>query len=221
MKNSKILVIVLSILLIINIVIIAIFVKKLNITVNNNDKINKKISISPENNTEKFKYEYEKLNSTSTEDDENTYNTVKINTNVSIIYISLEELNELLNSNEAIIYVGSPTCPFCRTSIQPLLEVLDKIGIKTLYYYNNNSNINKSENYDEIMNELIEKDIVRVRDNGKTSFGMPLILKIKNSNVEKAIRGVTYEFNENQSEYDDITEEQQKIVYNRYYDNLK
>lgn len=220
MKNSEKIIIVLTILLIISITTICILFSKLNMKKSNNNK-NSNILISTENSNEKFKKDYEKLNNVSTEDGENTYNTVNIDTKVSIIYISIEELNELLNSNDAIIYVGSPTCPFCRTSIQPLLEVMEKLGLSTLYYYYNDLNAKKSENYDSIMNNLIDKDIVKVRENGTTSFGMPLVLKIKDGNIDKNVRGVTYQIDENQNEYDEITEDQRKIVYDRYYENLK
>ena len=77
------------------------------------------------------------------------------------------------------------------------------------------------ENYDEIMNELVEKNIVKVRENGNKSFGMPLIIKVKDAEVVSQIRGVTYELTDGQSEHDNINDEQKKIVYDRYYDKLK
>lgn len=55
----------------------------------------------------------------------------------------------------------------------------------------------------------------------KKSFGMLLVLKVKNAEIVSTVRGSSYNLNENQSEYDILTEEQRKDVYNRYYDNLK
>ena len=45
--------------------------------------------------------------------------------------------------------------------------------------------------------------------------------KIKNGEIVSTTRGVTYSLNEGQSKNDELTEEQKKSVYDRYYEALK
>ena len=215
MKKNKIVIILLLITFMICVSVISFRLGKMN--PNQTKKV-----VNTENLEEnaKFKDEYESLNGEKV-DDENTYSTVNIYTTVSIKYINLKKLRELLDSNEAIIYIGSSTCPFCRTSIESLLKAMEDLGLNTLYYYNGGIGNKMDENYDEIMNELVEKNIVKVRENGNKSFGMPLIITVKDAEVVSQIRGVTYELTDGQSEHDNINDEQKKIVYDRYYDKLK
>lgn len=194
MKKKNILIKLLLILLIIAVIIIAFWVGKMSSNFPKASNIVKKID-----DVTKFKNEYETLNDEAT-DDGNKYSTVNINTNISIIYIDLEQLNQLLNSEEAIIYVGSPSCPFCRTSIELLLKSMEDLKLKKLYYYNGSVVNSQEENYNEIMDELVNKNIVKVRENGIKSFGKPLVINVKDSEIVSITRGVTYELEEdNQS----------------------
>lgn len=217
MKKDKILIILLSILLIISIGIIVI----LRIDLKNiKDEQDVKTDVKEFNKMIDFKNEFEKLNGEETGDG-NSYSNVNINTNVSIVYInSLEKFNELLNSDSAIIYVGSPTCAYCRNTISTLLEVMEKLELKTLYYYNGKSSTNSSEQYDEIMNEFVNKGIAKIRDNGKKSFGMPLVINVRNKEIKEIVRGVTYKLDDGQTNYDNLTDSQKELVYNRYYSAL-
>ena len=182
MKKNKIAIILLLIIFTICVFVISFWLGKMS------SNQTKKV-VNTENSEEKakFKDEYESLNGEKV-DDENTYSTVNIDTTVSIKYINLEQLRELLNSAESIIYVGSPTCPFCRTSIELLLKAMEDLGLNTLYYYNGGIGNKMDENYDEIMNELVDRNIVKVRENGNKSFGKPLIIKVKNAEIVSQIR---------------------------------
>ena len=71
------------------------------------------------------------------------------------------------------------------------------------------------------MEELASKGIVTKEDDGKMRWGSPLVLKIKNGEIVSTTRGVTYSLNEGQSKHDELTEEQKKSVYDRYYEALK
>ena len=71
------------------------------------------------------------------------------------------------------------------------------------------------------MEELASKGVVTKEDDGKMRWGIPLVLKIKNGEIVSTTRGVTYSLNEGQSKNDELTEEQKKSVYDRYYEALK
>ena len=138
------------------------------------------------------------------------YSKVTIDTNISGIYVNLEEFVKILESNEVFVYIGSPTCSFGRRSIEPILDVLGDLGVDKFYYYDGGEGQEKTEKYEELMNYMVEKKIVRERENGK-SFGMLLVLKVKNAEIVSTVRGSSYNLNENQSEYDILTENKEKM----------
>ena len=82
----------------------------------------------------RFKREYESLNDTVRESDGAKYNNVSIDKNNPIKYVTVEEAIKLLDSKKAIIYVGANWCPWCRNMIEPMLDVLKELNIKTIYY---------------------------------------------------------------------------------------
>lgn len=183
------------------------------VTVENN-------KINTETDAQKFKYEYEKLNNTKTSDGE-SYAEVNIDIDNPIIYVTLEELvNTIDSEEETYIYISSSSCPYCRATVEILLEVAKDLNIKKIYYYDGFKQEN-SEQYDNLLSKLEEKGMDFINDNEQKRWGLPLVLKTKNGNIISKIRGVSYQLNEGQSRYDSLTEEQKKLVYNRYYESLK
>ena len=166
----------------------------------------------------KFKYEYENLNGTKTPSGE-TYNTLNIDLDNSIKYVTLNELVNIIDNEDAYIYISSPSCPYCRATVETLLQITKELNIDTLYYFDAFKE-NSEENYDELMTKLQEKEIVRVNDEGKKTWGIPILLKTKDGQVVSKVRGVSYQLNDGQSRYDSLTDEQKKEVYDRYYEAL-
>lgn len=194
------------------------------IIINLNNKLNEKknttiIKSSAENDAQKFKEEYEKLNGQKSSDGE-TYNTLNIDKDNPIEYISLEELADIINAEkESYIYISSSFCPFCRVTVETLLNVAKDLNIKKIYYYDD-SKQERIEQYDNILEQLEEKGVNFINRDGEKKWGVPLVLKVKNGQVISETRGTSYELNEGQSKYDSLTDEQKKIVYDRYYEAL-
>ena len=125
----------------------------------------------------------------------------------------------IIDTEDGIIYISSPTCPYCRATVETLLQVVKDLNISKIYYYEIFTG-NEVANYDELMKELEEKEIVKVNNDSKYSWGVPVLLQTRNGEIISKINGVSYELEENQSKYDSLNEEQKEIVYNRYYDAL-
>lgn len=214
MKKSTILIIFLIILLAISFGIIL----KLNNQLN--EQKNKTIvESSGKSDAQKFKEEYEKINGRKTSDNE-TYNELNINENNPMVYISLEELVDIINTeNEAYIYISSSFCPYCRATVETLLNVAKDLNIDKIYYYDDTKQ-SQSDQYDNMLEKLEEKGVNFINKDGKRKWGVPLILKIKNGQVISETRGTSYQLNEGQSKYDSLTEDQKKQVYDRYYEAL-
>lgn len=166
-----------------------------------------------------FKIDYEKLNGTKVGETEKIYKKVNIDEYNPVKYINLEELVEIVNNQDAYIYISSPTCPYCRSTIEELLKVVKDLNIETLYYYDPSS-YEKNDRYDELEQQLIDKDIIMTDEEGNKKWGTPLVVKTKEGIAEEVIRGVTYKLNEGQTVHDDLTDEQKEIVYNNYYERL-
>lgn len=221
MKKNKIVIVILAILLIISIVVIAMLMGKKNNQGNDNNKDN---NISDENVTSdavEFKTAYEKVNGTEASAEEK-YLEINVSEDNPIKYVTLKELVDVLDSDEtAYVYISSPTCPYCRATVETLFEVAKALDIKKIYYYENSKERKVEENESQLMEELASKGVVTKEDDGKMRWGIPLVLKIKNGEIVSTTRGVTYSLNEGQSKNDELTEEQKKSVYDRYYEALK
>ena len=129
-EKNTILIIVLIILLIISFGTIIYLNKQLN------DQKNKTIVVKDSSeDAQNFKEEYEKLNNVQNSIGE-TYNEVSIDKENPIVYVTLEKLSNIIDSEEeAYIYISSSTCPYCRTTIETLLKVAKDLNIKKIYYY--------------------------------------------------------------------------------------
>ena len=221
MKKNKIVIVILAILLIISIVVIAMLMGKKNNQGNDNNKDN---NISDENVTSdavEFKTAYEKVNGSEASAEEK-YLEINVSEDNPIKYVTLKELVDVLDSDEtAYVYISSPTCPYCRATVETLFEVAKALDIKKIYYYENSKERKVEENESQLMEELASKGVVTKEDDGKMRWGIPLVLKIKNGEIVSTTRGVTYSLNEGQSKNDELTEEQKKSVYDRYYEALK
>lgn len=96
----------------------------------------------------KFKKEYEELNGVEVTKNLK-YQKLNINSNNPIKYAEYKEIFELLEEGTGIIYLGFPNCPWCRTIIPVLFDVLDDNNIKTVLYMNILDERDKFEIIDE------------------------------------------------------------------------
>lgn len=207
MKRNKkeIIIIILIILLCISGGIIIKLVNELN-----SDKLNE-----VNKDAIRFKEEFEKYNGLKSSSD-NIYNEVNLPTDSTIVYISLKDIVNIIENEDAYIYISSPTCPYCMATVEILIEVAKELNIEKIYYYDNSNEVVTDE-YNEIMEKLQEKNIVSENSQGTKIFGIPLLLKVSNGEIISKVRGVSYKLTENQSVYDELNEEQKKLVYDRYY----
>lgn len=202
--------------------------KKNDDNIENNSKIekndNKSDEISITDDSRKFKEEYEKLNGTIDEFSGETYNTVNIDEDNPIEYINLEELYNVINSDEnAYIYISTPTCTYCRASIETLLKTLKDIGVDKLYYYDISSSENSIEEQkrNEIMNKLAEQELVTLNEDGNENWSVPLIARTLSGEVLIKEVGTAINYNEGQAKNSPLTEEQKQELYDHYYELLK
>ena len=232
MKNKKYMFI-LSILFIVLIIIVAVQGCMLwNLTQEKNNSgdaknvndNNNNVTYTATDDALRFKQDYEALNDTSVEEGGENYNTVNIPEENPIVYIDLEDYVNIINSDEeAYIYMSSADCPYCRATVGTLLQVVQDLGIKKLYYYDletGMANVDDTIRQD-LINQLIDKGFVTKKEDGSESWRIPLIAKTRAGEVLVKNIGTSISYNEGQSKYSELTEEQKQELYNKYYELLK
>lgn len=82
----------------------------------------------------KFKNEYEKLNGIETGYSDKVYLSLEISEENPVVYKTGKEILEVLENENAVVYFGFSTCPWCRRLLPTLLDVAEKNGIEKIYY---------------------------------------------------------------------------------------
>ena len=83
----------------------------------------------------KFQSEYEALNGTA--NDSGVFNkTLEVMEDNNVVYLSLSEAEEMLESGSGVIYFGFASCPWCRNLLPNLLKAVKETKLETLYYVN-------------------------------------------------------------------------------------
>ena len=230
MKNKKYMFI-MAIILIVLIILIAIqsgiiwnLTQEKNKPQNENTSNENTINYSATEDSKRFKQEFEKLNGTKDENNGETYNTVNIDENNPIVYVGLEELYDVMNSNEnSYIYVSAPTCTYCRASIETLLKVLKDVGIDKLYYYDITANEDaiEEEKRNEIINKLAEQELLTLNEEENESWSIPLLAITNSGEATLKEIGTSINYNEGQAKNSPLTDEQKQELYDHYYELLK
>ena len=222
MKNKKIFIIIISILLVL---ITFVIVRELIIKkTENNESTNTETIYTVTEDSKRFKEEYEALNGTKIKSGEETYNTVNIPEENPIVYVDINQFINIINSDEkSYVYMSSAKCPYCRASIETLLKVLKDLGVEKLYYLDLGAGIDfgGEEKKTELTNKLIVKGLVTKKPDGSDSWRIPLVAKTQSGQVLAQTIGTGITYNEGQSKYSELTEEQKQQLYNEYYELLK
>ena len=82
----------------------------------------------------KFKKEYESLNEVVNENNEKQYMEIFIDEENPIVYKTGQEIVEIMKNEDAIIYFGFATCPWCRNAVPVLLEAAKELNVDKIYY---------------------------------------------------------------------------------------
>ena len=82
----------------------------------------------------KFKEEYEKLNEVVNENSEKQYMEISIDEENPIVYKTGQEIIDIMKNEDAIIYFGFASCPWCRNAVPVLLEAAKELKVDKIYY---------------------------------------------------------------------------------------
>lgn len=175
LKNGKNLMMLIAILVVIVAVVLLIVV------------IFNKVTFSNSSDGEIFKYEYEKLNNVVTDDDKK-YPRVSVSSDNIIKYVSYDEVIEVFNNGgDEVIYFGYPTCLYCRTAVQVLLNVAKDTELDEIYYLDVEEKGNK---YDELLDVLGDNFVVT--EDGKKEIYSPLVIFVTDGRIVSYNKGTLF-----------------------------
>lgn len=142
----------------------------------------------------KFKKEYESLNGKESLSGK-AYKELKISENNPMKYSNYDELLDIIKNKTGIIYLGFPSCPWCRSALPVLLDVAKDKKIDTIYYLNieNERDFYVVEN-DELVYALDESGVERKGTKGY--FELMEALEDNLSDYILTIDGKNYEVGE-------------------------
>lgn len=84
----------------------------------------------------KFKEEYEAYNGKVNENNQKNYMEIKISKNNAVKYSTIDEVIDIINNGTGVIYLGYPTCPWCRNMVPVLLSAANSTSLANIYYVN-------------------------------------------------------------------------------------
>lgn len=172
-------------------------------------------NITPTEDALRFKKEYEDVNGTIREKDGMLFNNVDIPEQNPIQYINIDEFVDILNNKSGIVFLSSPTCPYCRASISSLLKAAKELKMTTIYYYDISKDENEKDSENEIQ-ELKRYGIITENEEGKNAWKIPQLLNIKDKKIVSSANGAMYELENGQTKYDKLTQIQENDIYNIY-----
>lgn len=196
------------------------------------------------NDALKFKKEYESLNGTIRKSDGEKYNSIIIDKDNPIKYIDCEKALDVIEKENAIIYVGAEWCPWCRNAVPVLFEVAKDFGVDTIYYLNLDDEksqyevkdgklvktTNGSKSYYKLLDKLenrlsdytLKDDKGNVLNTNEKRIYMPYVIGVKDGKVVKDKVG-TISLEEEQTKYSEFTKAQHdelKSVYSELFSSV-
>lgn len=195
--------------------------------------------VNTTNDSLKFKTEYEALN--GEEAYGKKYKKLEISRNNPIKYSNYEEILDIIENKTGIIYFGFSECPWCRSALPVLFDVVEENDIDTVYYLNilnerdsyvvedgeltlaldeDGNEIKGTEGYFKLLDALEEhlSDYTVVYEDetyevGEKRLFAPTVVFVKDGDVV----GLHVSTVEGQTDpYEDLTEDQYKELYDIY-----
>ncbi len=211
--------------------------------INDNDnKTSERTNGNNEKTSNKFKVEYENLNGQKLENSDQKYLSIQIDEDNPMIYTSIDKIIDTIENGTGIIYLGYPTCPWCRNAVPVLIDAAKDAEIDEILYLNMHDVRDQYEvvdgelvqtktgdkryadllaSLDEVLDPYIVTDIDgKEYDTGEKRIYVPMVIFVKDG-VVVGTHVATVDLKENQSKYDRLDDEQYEELKNIYIDYIE
>lgn len=154
--------------------------------------------------TKQFKLEYDEFNDEI---------SMEIPEEVQISYLTEDELQTFFETGTGIMYLGYPSCPWCRNALPTLMELAIKYDIPINYFNLKEIRTEENETYQFLLKHLegyLEKD-----EDGTPKIYVPDVFFLKDGMVVGHNIGTVVE---QEDPYIPLTEEQKNALMQIYED---
>jgi len=189
----------------------------------------------------RFKEEYTALNGTLNEKNSKTYPTVEIDDLNPFVYKTEEEIINILENGNGIIYFGFSTCPWCRYGVNILSKSAINTGISEIIYLDikdmrssleldENDHVVVKKDGSEFYKKLLQildseledyyltnEDGKKIKTNEKRIYA-PTVITVKKGKIENIHVGTTESHNDG---YREMTKEEQEDLFGIYTNMFK
>ena len=173
------------------------------------------------------------------------YKKLEISDNNPVKYADYDELLDIIKNKTGVIYLGFPTCPWCRSALPVLFDVLKDNNIERLYYKNiltvrdsyvvengkltyevdsDGNEIKGEDGYFELLDALDEYLTEykisyegKLYETGEKRLYAPTVIFVRDGKVI-GLHESTVE--SQKSGYDELTKEQYEELYSIYEDYI-
>lgn len=189
----------------------------------------------------RFKEEYEAYNGLVNENNNKNFLEVEIPKENPIVYKTGKEILDVLKNENAIVYFGFSSCPWCRNVIEPLLSAAEEKKTEKVYYvdiydmrdtYVFNGNIIPEQTkkgtdayYDilDFMGKNLEKYYIKdeagnMYDTGVTRLYAPTVVAVSGGEVKSMHVGT---LDEQTDPYEGLKKEEKEKLKNIFIDLIK
>ena len=198
----------------------------------------KETELSSKTDAERFKQEYEELNNKVVTGSQK-YIQVNISSDNIIKYSNIDDvLNIFENQEDAVIYFGYPSCSYCRSAIQVLLDTTKETKLDVINYIDieefwevkkldpNNKVVTEKEpndKYYELLSvlgdEVLTEYILYDESGNEIKTGdkkieAPLVVFITNGEISGYNKGTIFSHKNQLSELEKVQKEGLSSIYN-------
>lgn len=159
----------------------------------------------------RFKISYEFINRVEYNNGKKIKVSIPIDNKVK--YINENKLISVLKEGTGVIYMGYPTCPWCRNSIPILIDSIKNNDIDTLYYVDIHK-VNLSKVKDELY-KILDQYLKETEDGDKV-IAVPDVYVVKKGVIVGHHRGTVDSY---KNPYKAMSEKQKKELKS-IYDNM-
>lgn len=184
----------------------------------------------------KFKEEYETLNGQEAYEDK-TYSKLDLPKENPMVYASLDEILDVIENKEGIIYFGFPECPWCRAAIPLLIDAANELEVEKIYYYDIHEGRDrlelvdgeiveqkaKSEEYEKLYNALYDSLSVYqgLEDESIKRLYFPTVYFVKDGEIIEKIEGTETIVPEYTDPFTEMSDQQKDKMITAYKDAIK
>lgn len=155
-------------------------------------------------------------------EEEKTTDALKFNSEYPLVeenniykYATFDNIVDIIKGGSGIIYLGFPTCPWCKEATPVLNEVAKEKNVKEIFYFNHRDiRNNNTDEYQELV-ELLSNFLTEDEEGNKRIYA-PTVIFVQNGNIKGINEGTV----EGHDAHERTMTEEEKSKLKQIYSDL-